>query len=184
MKCIWYTPMEKHLPTPLLLENNSGSIEINSTLLCLGLLLLADDLVLISDSPTGLQKSIQILGDYCSKWDLRINLEKTKVMEFFFSRRKDPSPLYNLYNQKIEVTKAYRYLGIVITSNRALKSTTDTLAELGQKSLFCLLEKASKLQYLNPLLLRSLYLDSLRDPSWATHIKKVLEGAGFAEIPT
>jgi len=26
------------------------------------------------------------------------------------------------------------------------------------------------------------YLDSLKDSSWATHIKKVLEGAGFAEI--
>jgi len=26
------------------------------------------------------------------------------------------------------------------------------------------------------------YLDSLRDSSWTRHIKKVLEGAGFAEI--
>ena len=53
-----------------LVENNSGSIEINST--NLHLLLFADDLVLLADTPAGLQKSIQILGDYCSKWNLRL----------------------------------------------------------------------------------------------------------------
>ena len=91
-----------------LVENNSGSIEINST--NLHLLLFADDLVLLADTPAGLQKSIKILGDYCSKWNLRINMEKTKVMEFRFQRRKDPSPPYSLYYQIIEVTKSYRYL--------------------------------------------------------------------------
>ena len=30
--------------------------------------------------------------------------------------------------------------------------------------------------------LREAYLDSFKDSPWATHIKKVLEGAGFAEI--
>ena len=153
---VFINDLEKYL-----LENNSGSIEITSILLCL--LLFADDLVLLSDLSTGLQKSIQILGDYCSKWDLRINLEKTKVMEFIFSRRNDPSPLYNLYNQKIEVTKTYRYLGIVTTSNGSLKSATDTLAKQGQKSLFCLLKKALKLQFPNSIVLSHLF-DSLVRP--------------------
>ena len=124
-----------------LVENNSGSIEINST--NLHILLFADDLVLLADTPAGLQKSIQILGDYCSKSNLRINMEKTKVMEFRFQRRKDPSPPYSLYNQITEVTKSYRYLGIILTSNGGLKTAADTLAKQGQKSLFCLLKKAS-----------------------------------------
>lgn len=144
-----------------LVENNSGSIEINST--NLHLLLFADDLVLLADTPAGLQKSIQILGDYCSKWNLRINMEKTKVMEFRFQRRKDPSPSYSLYNQIIEVTKSYRYLGIILTSNGGLKTAADTLAKQGQKSLFCLLKKASKLQYPNSLLLSHLF-DALVRP--------------------
>ena len=144
-----------------LVENNSGSIEINST--NLHLLLFADDLVLLADTPAGLQKSIQILGDYCSKWNLRINMEKTKVMEFRFQRRKDPSPPYSLHNQIIEVTKSYRYLGIILTSNGGLKTAVDTLAKQGQKSLFCLLKKASKLQYPNPLLLSHLF-DALVRP--------------------
>jgi len=126
---LFINDLEKYL-----LENYSGSIKINSTPLCL--LLFADVLVFLSDLSTGLQKSIQFLGDYCSKWDRRINLEKTKV------------------------TKMYRYLGIVITSNGILKSATDTQAKQGQKSPFCLLKKASKLQFPNPIVLSHLF-DSL-----------------------
>ena len=128
---VFINDLEKYL-----LENNSGSIEINSTPVCL--LLFADDLVLLSDLSTGLQKSIQILGDYCSKWDLRINLEKTKVI---FSRRNDPSPLYDLYKQKIEVTKTYRYLGIFITSNGSLKTAHSS--QTGSKISVLLAQKGS-----------------------------------------
>jgi len=46
---------------------------------------------------------------------------------------------------------------LVITSNGALKSATDTLAKQGQKSLFCWLIKAPKLQFPNPIVLSHLF---------------------------
>ena len=46
----------------------------------LGGLSLADDLLIISESKEGLQKSIDKLGTYCENWQLSLNAKKTKTM--------------------------------------------------------------------------------------------------------
>jgi len=45
-------------------------------------LLFADDAVLISETREGLQKSLDSLYEYCCKWKLTVNVEKTKIMVF------------------------------------------------------------------------------------------------------
>ena len=45
-------------------------------------LLYADDLVLMSESPTGLQNSIHGLEKFCMQWHMVVNLTKTKVLVF------------------------------------------------------------------------------------------------------
>jgi len=41
----------------------------------------ADDLVILSESPTGLQHCINALDNYCEKWRLNINIKKTKALK-------------------------------------------------------------------------------------------------------
>jgi hypothetical protein len=43
-------------------------------------LLYADDLVILSESPTSLQHCLNALDNYCGKWRLNINIKKTKPM--------------------------------------------------------------------------------------------------------
>ena len=45
-------------------------------------LLYADDLLIISESEEGLQNCISILEQYCNRWKLEVNLDKTKVIIF------------------------------------------------------------------------------------------------------
>ena len=40
----------------------------------------ADDLTLISETRDGLQKLINGLEKFCQRWQIEINLEKTKIM--------------------------------------------------------------------------------------------------------
>ena len=47
-------------------------------------LLYADDIILFSDSETGLQNGRDTLKTYCDKWKLSVNVTKTEVMFFFF----------------------------------------------------------------------------------------------------
>ena len=45
-------------------------------------LLYADDLVLMSESPTGFQNFIHGLENFCMQWHMVVNLTKTKVLVF------------------------------------------------------------------------------------------------------
>ena len=56
---------------PVLIEN----IGINC-------LLYADDLLILSETEKGLQKCMSILEQYCNRWKLEVNLDKTKAIIF------------------------------------------------------------------------------------------------------
>ena len=45
-------------------------------------LLYADDLVLMSTTEEGLQRNIDMVNEYCTKWGLAVNTDKSKVMTF------------------------------------------------------------------------------------------------------
>ena len=45
-------------------------------------LMYAVDLVLMSRSESGLQILLNRLGEYCRKWPMEVNIEKTKAMKF------------------------------------------------------------------------------------------------------
>ena len=46
------------------------------------LLLFVDDSVLIADTTTGLQQLLKEFEKYCDKWNLKINVQKTKIVVF------------------------------------------------------------------------------------------------------
>ena len=46
-----------------------------STINCL---MYADDVILLSETPAGLQNSLPHLQMYCTKWVLEVNIKKTK----------------------------------------------------------------------------------------------------------
>ena len=67
-------------------------------------LMFADDLIILSTSEKGLQDSLNILDSYCQKWDLEVNLKKTKCMIFKEGNRVDKTsfsyrniPIVNLF---------------------------------------------------------------------------------------
>ena len=45
-------------------------------------LMYADDVVLLSTSPHSLQNQLNTLHQYCNKWHLNVNIQKTKIIEF------------------------------------------------------------------------------------------------------
>jgi hypothetical protein len=47
-------------------------------------LLYADDTVIVVESREDLQAQLNVFGEYCKKWKLKVNVEKTKI--FIFSR--------------------------------------------------------------------------------------------------
>ena len=161
--CIFIADLEQTLKS-----KHSGNLTLIHTKL--PLLLFADDLVLLADNHTGLQKSLDILAEYCQKWHIQVNFVKTKVLVFSRSRSPGPQNYTFAINQSIvETTNEYKYLGLLLCRNGTYKKAITTLAGQAKKALFCPMTKASRLYYPKPALLGHLF-DSL--------VRPILEYAG------
>ena len=129
----------------------------------LRLLLFADDLVLLSESTQDLQLAVDLLSEYCATWDLNINLIKTKIIPFT-SPRRSMNPVHIFLNGvEIQVTKEYKYLGLLMSANGSLKPAIRTLAAQANKALFSLMRSAAHLKYPSPRILSHLF-DTLVRP--------------------
>ena len=64
----------------VLQSNEDVGISLEHWLLTV--LLFADDMVLFSTTRPGLQSALDALGDYCDKWGLTVNVNKTKCIAF------------------------------------------------------------------------------------------------------
>ena len=65
---------------PNIFDSECDPVQLNNSFLhCL---MYADDLVILSESSNGLQCALDKLHDYCSKWKLLVNINKTNVMIF------------------------------------------------------------------------------------------------------
>lgn len=99
-------------------------------------LMFADDLVLISESSTGLQMCLNKLEQYCDKWGLTVNLNKTKVM--IFNKTGKVLNKYKFYykNVPVDITNEYCYLGIIFTPSGTFTQAINRLTDQATKALF------------------------------------------------
>ena len=110
------------------------------------LLLYADDIVLISKSPEGMQRQLDALHNFTKDSGLSVNLGKTKIMVFNTApqwvRRSAPTFVYDRVT--VEYTDAYTYLGVLFTGPRfTLRRAAETTlskasAALGGLERMCL----------------------------------------------
>jgi hypothetical protein len=79
------------------------------------LLMYADDIALLAESPQELQSMINCLENYCSMWNLKVNLGKSKIIIFRNGGRPARKEKWKFNNTEIEVVKKYKYLGVTLT---------------------------------------------------------------------
>ena len=104
-------------------------------------LMYADDLIIMSTTQEGLQKSLNALNDYCQKWKLNVNHKKTNCM--IFSKASNIKNINFTINSKIiDITKEFKYLGITINSkNCTFIPTLSDLSSKTNKTIYSLLSK-------------------------------------------
>ena len=86
------------------------------SLLKLFLLLYADDIIIFSESASGLQNGLNILEhDYCQKWKLTVNVDNSKVIVFRKGERLAQNLVFMYGDINLEIVKKFNYLGIVFT---------------------------------------------------------------------
>ena len=93
-----------------------------------------DDTILMSESPDELQKALDELYNYCQKWKLKVNEDKTKILCFTKKRKNQPVFFYN--NQKLENVKDFVYLGVTLTTNGISQKSVEARVLPTHKAIF------------------------------------------------
>jgi len=91
------------------------------------LLLFADDAVIFSETKEGLQQSLDNLEIYCNKWNLTVNIDKTKIMVFRKGGVLNKNYKWTFKGNEIEIVSNFNYLGIVLSSGGSYIPATNTL---------------------------------------------------------
>ena len=99
-------------------------------------LLYADDLLLMSDSTEDLQLGIDILYDYCTRWKLNINIEKTIVVIFRKGGSLSINDHYFFGDTLLTVTNTYSYLGMLLSDRGKFDVLQKNIANCSTRVLF------------------------------------------------
>ena len=138
---IYLNDLQSHLET-----NGSVGVELQNPendLLWLKLLVLlyADDTVILANSSSDLQKSLDLFHNYCEKWHLRVNMSKTKVI--VFGTRNTNRFTFKIGGIDLEITDKYHYLGLTFSSSGSFLNSRKHIAGQATKAMYLLLTKSN-----------------------------------------
>jgi len=101
-------------------------------------LMYADDIVILAETPSALQRMINKLGEYCKDWGLTVNTNKTKVLIFRRAKgRYRNDEKWHLNGLELEKVKQYKYLGVLLTSNGTFHKHIDEKLKSAKTAINC-----------------------------------------------
>ena len=107
-------------------------------------LLYADDTIVLAESEQELQNALVGVYEYCEQWDLKVNVEKTKVV--IFSRGKIRKHRNFFFGAlPLEVVDDYTYLGMVCNYDGTYNKAIQKRIQQANKAMYSLLTKARRL---------------------------------------
>ena len=132
-----------HLPVlfSMCLNDLEDELRINRVhgividLIQLFVLLYADDIILTTPTASDLQKALDILENYCIRWNLTVNVIKPKIVIFRKGGRLPLNIKFTYKGVEIEIVTKYLYLGVVFTSGGSCFKTQKTLARQALKAI-------------------------------------------------
>ena len=114
-------------------------------------MLYADDLILLAESASDLQIQMDLLSEYAKKWNLEINISKTKVL-IFNKSNKTSGITWSIDNEIVEEVDSYTCLGVIFQKNGSFKKHVNELKDKGRKCLFSLIARNKEWRDLGPSL--------------------------------
>ena len=112
-------------------------------------LLYADDNVLFSDTPIGLQTKLNLLFKQSTRLGLDVNLDKSKIIVFRKGGRLNKHEHWYYNNCKVEVVNSYSYLGVNFTTKMNFNNFSTSLITKAKSASYCILRSLRNLQCTN-----------------------------------
>lgn len=94
----------------------------------------ADDIAVVAESASELEKVLRTLERYMEKNKLIINTQKSKVMIFRNGGKSGKGEEWKLNGEKVEVEKEFRYLGYTFTTKNGTERHVECMAGKAEKA--------------------------------------------------
>lgn len=95
----------------------------------------ADDIVVMSESPHGLQKQLDIVSKWCYKWRMELNKDKTKIIHFRPKSVTSTKYKFRCGNMELSVTTKYKYLGLFFNQHMDDSQIVEDVAKNATRAL-------------------------------------------------
>ena len=118
-----------------LTKDIESGIQLAPDLIELLILLVADDVVLLSDSDIGLQTQLNVLYNTVKRLDLIVNLDKSNILVFRNGGHLALNEKWCFSNEELEVVNMYKNLGVYFTTRLTFSSTLTDLADRTRKGM-------------------------------------------------
>ena len=120
-------------------------------------LLFADDIILISSTPHGLQTQINNLESASKSLGLTVNMEKTKIMVFRRGGFLGKNEKWFYKKQQLETVDSYKYLGFTLTPKLSDTKACEDFAKRAKMKIFEILKTMWALGSLNTVIFFQLF---------------------------
>ena len=80
------------------------------------ILLYANDIVLIAPNENCLQKQLTVVNDWCKKWRMVVNQDKSQIVHFRPPRHRVADKNFPFGNHHLQTVNNYKYLGVMFDS--------------------------------------------------------------------
>ena len=127
------------------IQNTGMGVKYDDSLI-LNILAYADDIVLFSDSPEELQAMLNLVSDWCRKWRLKINTDKTKIVQFRKTRKqKNDTCKFEIQGSELSEVSQYKYLGVIFDEHLKYDVACSTMASAARRALGKIIYKSKTL---------------------------------------
>ena len=116
---------------------NSSAVELpnGSFISCL---MYADDVILISKTPNGLQKLLDCVNMFCKTLKMMVNPIKTKCITFTRKNKINKKDIFSIREHYVENVSQVNYLGLEINAAGSFKTSMDLLCIIANKAKYAL----------------------------------------------
>jgi hypothetical protein len=127
------------------------------------LLMYADDIVLLAPDSESLQQMLDLVYNWCNKWKLSINSDKTKVLHFRKETVQRSDVVFKCGDHVLEYVDSYKYLGLWFDEHLTFKKAVTVLAKSANRALSALFSKFLSAGGMSHAVFKQLY-ESLVEP--------------------
>ena len=75
----------------------------------------ADDLLVISPSPEGLQQSLNVIHQHAQQWKLKVKTKKSNIIIFSGNGQNKNNTDFKYNNETLQIVDKQTYLGVEMT---------------------------------------------------------------------